>query len=159
MQDPTVLIGGMPGDNTARKDFEAAQSEKDTLVAIANHLPAGRSLGDPVDYIAYLVGLLTRTDPASIANFNLDADRGYGYLAWDWVRSEDPRDLAAPHAYRTAGPGNSPTHVYRAPVAPGAGWCSDDLVPPLGPQPPAMHQPGSDVPVRIRYIDREEKFG
>lgn len=59
-------------------------------------LPAGdisgtNPLGDPITFSTYLIGQIVG-NPAFSANFNLDADRGFGYLCWDWVRSkEDPR--------------------------------------------------------------------
>ncbi|KAH9208920.1 hypothetical protein DL95DRAFT_467302 [Leptodontidium sp. 2 PMI_412] len=49
-------------------------------------------LGDPVPFSAYLIGRIARNpnfvDPKNGkgANFNLDADCGYGYLCWDWTR-------------------------------------------------------------------------
>jgi hypothetical protein len=44
-------------------------------------------LGDPVVFSAYLIGQIAN-NPHFVSNFNLDADRGYGYLCWDWVRRE-----------------------------------------------------------------------
>lgn len=42
-------------------------------------------LGDPVPFSAYLIGQLV--NPTGYATqFNLDADRAYGYLTWDWIR-------------------------------------------------------------------------
>ena len=56
-------------------------------------------LGDPIPFSAYLMGRIV--DPGgSVADFNLDADRGYGYRCWDWVRGaatdKDPRGDAYP---------------------------------------------------------------
>jgi hypothetical protein len=48
----------------------------------------GRSpLGDPVPFSAYLIGRLANpTDYRT--QFNLDADRAYAYLTWDWIRGD-----------------------------------------------------------------------
>ncbi len=83
--DGTTLLSGSPGTSAARAAFEAATDEQATAAACSMHFPAGGHLGDPVDYGLYLVGKLT--DPNSqIPDFNLDADRGYGYHCWDWTR-------------------------------------------------------------------------
>jgi len=155
-QDAPVLMGGAPGSNVARSAYQAATSESDTLAASAAHLPAGEHLGDPVDYTAYVVAWLTRDHPADIANFNLDSDRGYGYLCWDWVRSPDVKGV--PQAFQD----KVPNRAYHAPLRPGYGWCQDDIPagtpqPPVGPDRPLMHDPTATAPdpVRIRYIDRE----
>jgi hypothetical protein len=156
MQDATALLGTKAGDDQTRKDFERAQSEAETITHAHNHLQHGETLGDPVDYIAYVVARLTRDDVGSIANFNLDADRGYGYLCWDWLRHGGVD--ADPAAFR----GNS-AYRYKAPVHPGYGWCPDDArnAAPPGTPPPTPHEParGGDNPaVRIRYIDREDRY-
>jgi hypothetical protein len=53
------------------------------------HGPDGRQtvnpLGAPVAFSAYLMGRLAAATPLT-ADFNLDSDRGYGYLCWDWNR-------------------------------------------------------------------------
>ena len=45
-------------------------------------------LGDPVPFSAYLIGRLVN-DTNYETQFNLDADRAYGYLTWDWIRRND----------------------------------------------------------------------
>lgn len=148
LSDPSVLFGAAPGNNTVRAKLENAGSEADTLAILANALPAGQHLGDPVDYTGYVIATLTRdgVNPEAVANFNLDADRGYGYLSWDWLRLKDGK--AGPQAYRT----NS-TFTYNTPASAGSGWCPDDVL--SGPQ-PGVHN--SKFPVRIRYIGREGKL-
>jgi hypothetical protein len=153
-QDVSALMGTSPGINSVRKEFENAQKEHDTLNIAHTHLPHDEHMGDPIDYTAYVVACLTRDNPDQIANFNLDADRGYGYLCWDWIRAGDV--LAAPEAFR-----NHPTdqRIYHAPLRPGSGWCDEDLLkqpPPSGG--PVMHDPINPTEVRIRYIDREDKY-
>ena len=65
-------------------------------------------------------------------------------------------------------PGTDPHghRAYHAPIAPGSGWCSDDLAPPApaGGTPtspantPSMQDETHERPVRIRYIDIEQRF-
>ena len=67
---------------------------------------AGQHLGDPVDYGVYLIGQLTgiwQSPTGYVANdwqhplpdFNLDADRGYAYQCWDYLRHA-PSDPGSP---------------------------------------------------------------
>jgi hypothetical protein len=153
--DALRMLDTAVGDAQARADFEAAGSEAQTRAAIQHHLPAGRTLGSPIDYAAYVIARLTRDQPGAITNLNLDSDRGYAYLCWDWLR--DGLFPANPAAY---GGGAAPPgpHTYQAPVAPGLAWCQHDLGTPLPGNlqpPPAAAVP--PAPVRIRYIDREKK--
>ncbi|MGI5144248.1 hypothetical protein [Streptomyces sp. CA-106110] len=76
---------------TAQTPWQTDQINEDAL----GTGPLGRSpLGDPVPFSAYLIGrLANRTNYAT--QFNLDADRAYAYLTWDWIRGmetdrEDP---------------------------------------------------------------------
>jgi hypothetical protein len=159
-QDALVLMGNSPGINTVRHEYESARTEKETLRVSHAHLPLGEHMGDPIDYTAYVVAWLTREDPGKIANFNLDADRGYGYLCWDWVRSQSDADQARPKAF-DADPVDQ--RIYRAPLRAGAGWCDEDLfrhpIPePRPPEAPLVHDPVHPTDVRIRYIDHEAKF-
>ncbi|KAH8742865.1 hypothetical protein F5882DRAFT_501242 [Hyaloscypha sp. PMI_1271] len=48
-------------------------------------------LGDPVNFSAYLIGQIAN-NPKFLSSFNLDADRGYGYLCWDWKRDNPPKN-------------------------------------------------------------------
>jgi len=42
-------------------------------------------LGDPIQFCGYLMGRILSKDGYPV-DFNLDADRGYGYRCWDWIR-------------------------------------------------------------------------
>jgi hypothetical protein len=148
--DATALTDLAAGSAAARADFEAAKSEQQTIEVQNKHLPKGRTLGSPIDFTGYVVAKLTRDNPGDITNFNLDADRGYAYLCWDWLRRG--RSIADPSAYQNQNP---PIHRYHVPVAPGYGWCDDEVV--RGPAPPP-HDAKAPQPVVIRYIDRQEKF-
>ncbi|MEV8097738.1 zinc dependent phospholipase C family protein [Kitasatospora sp. NPDC085879] len=152
-QDATVLLQPTRGDAGARTHFEGARSEAQTLEYQRTHLPRNETLGGPIDFTGYVVAKLTRDDPGAIPNFNLDSDRGYAYLCWDWLRTKD--SLAAPGPYQDAANPARSGHQYHPPVAPGHGWNDDDVI--SGPTPP-QHDPKTPQPVRLRYIDREEKF-
>jgi hypothetical protein len=150
--DATVLMASSPGDAAARVQFESAMSELETLQAQVDHLKSQRTLGGPIDFTTYLVARLTRDNPGTITNFNLDSDRGYAYLAWDWLR--DGQLTGTPEAYVDTGAAGHNLHDYPPPVAPGYGWCEEDVAPPA----PTTHDPRAPQPVKIRYIDREDKF-
>jgi Zinc dependent phospholipase C len=83
-QNANILMNNFPGDQSARSAFEGAQNPLETESACDLHLPNQKHLGDPVDYGVYLMGRLI-TD-MNIPDFNLDSDRGYGYLCWGWIR-------------------------------------------------------------------------
>ncbi len=175
-QDATVLFTPAPGDATARHDLAQAKNENETIQIARDHLRHGRHLGDPVDYSGYVVAQLTRDpagpNPPPPANFNLDSDRGYGYLCWDWLRSRD--FMATPGSWtdsqREDGhhrvwppPGQADPRAYHAPLRPGGGWCDMDLAeenapppPPGSPDRPTPHVHGANVV--IRYLDREENY-
>ena len=161
--DATALFGSLPGDPGARTQFEGSTSEAETIKLALALLRAGKHLGDPLDYAAYLIASLTRDDldPAKVANFNLDSDRGYAYLCWDWLR--DPENTAMPSGFRGLGDPssggaatNTSQHVYNRPREPGYGWNPADTGLPT--PPPGFNPADPHAAVRIRYIDRQEKF-
>jgi hypothetical protein len=163
----TVLFAGAPGSPTARAKFEASGSEAETNDLARSLLRLGQHLGDPQDYSAYVIASLTRktVDPAKVANFNLDADRGYAYLCWDWVRDATRRAMPKQAFAGNPDPGNSnqpddiSQHVYPVPIAPGYGWNSDDQIMGPGVVPVTPFNPANpQASVRIRYIGREKKF-
>ena len=111
--DATILMGNLPGTDPARAQFEAATTPHETEAASTALLStAGAHLGDPIDYGVYLMGRLTgtwtapatyvgRDDGHPLPDFNLDADRGYAYQCWDYVRhtpSVPPSGHPAPSA-------------------------------------------------------------
>ena len=165
-QDANALFGAMPGSPAARQDFETAMNEEETIERAASHLRLGQHLGNPVDYTAYVVATLTRDDLdlEKLANFNLDSDRGYAYLCWDWLR--DRQRLSAPSGFSdnvdpsTGVKDPVSRHVYPSPVEAGYGWQPDEEFQHRpGQPPPVSFDPANPkASVRIRYIDREAKF-
>jgi hypothetical protein len=123
-QNPGVLMGTgrLKGSDAARRRFEAARTPDETEAVSAELLTmAGQHLGDPVDYGMYLVGQLTGSWQSAtgylahdwqhpLPDFNLDADRGYAYQCWDYLRHapSDPKspvldlDKAYPDQWRCA---------------------------------------------------------
>ena len=146
-QDATILMNSAPGDNAVRALFEGSASPEQTIAIATTNLPE-KHLGDPVDFSAYIIAKLTRdgTDAAKLPNFNLDSDRGYGFLAWDWVRNHE--SFADPQTTRLP-----QTQKYNAPNAPGTGWNNKDLQPPAAV--PKQHDPRDTV--SVRYLDRQGK--
>ena len=163
---PTALLGGSPGSPLARSQFESATSEDQTLQRARDLLPIGQHLGDPQDYSAYVIARLTRTDidVTQLPNFNLDADRGYGYLCWDWLRDPSRRSMPAGFVGNPEpSPPNLPTdvsqHVYPSPVQPGYGWQGLEEFDHGGGSSPKSFDPDDPgASVRIRYIHHENKF-
>jgi hypothetical protein len=163
--DATALFGAMPGSESARKRFEEARNEQATIDLGKELVPKGQHLGDPVDYCTYLIAWLTRDglDMASIANFNLDSDRGYAYLCWDWLRDAERR--SSPHGFKSEGDpslGGALTdvsrHVYPSPTTPGYGWDPEDEFEHAGKPPPVSFDSNDpSAGVKIRYIHWESK--
>jgi len=103
-----LLETNAPISNTARQLYEDAGCPADTDLytqAFVLHHGDGRfgegnypdtnPLGDPVIFSTYLIGQIA-DNPKFLSSFNLDADRGYGYLCWDWVREALPPNSTQP---------------------------------------------------------------
>lgn len=86
---PDVFFRGRPADVRARGQYEAARTPRATDSLNMRHLLIDTDLesplGDAVPFAAYLIGRLTN-DAGYDTQFNLDSDRAYGYLTWDWIR-------------------------------------------------------------------------
>ncbi len=79
-------------DAQARKGYEESGSPMETDRLNTAHItPQTQSspLGDPIPFTAYLIGRVLN-DRGYSAQFNLDSDRAFGYLTWDWAREQDP---------------------------------------------------------------------
>lgn len=107
----------------------------------ADHNP----LGDPIQFSGYLMGQILSTATYDV-DFNLDADRGFGYRCWDWIRdARQPPQTALngrhqPYTVPQVEPEGSP-------VPSGAGDA------PAWPGAPSPDSPGRrETPIRLRYL-------
>ncbi|MDT5188838.1 MAG: hypothetical protein QOI28_1089 [Mycobacterium sp.] len=138
---PDSLLGSAPGHPEHRPAYEAAYSPAITdalneeLIRLAR-LP-GNPLGDPIPFSSYLIGRIL-SDTGYPVDFNLDADRGYGYRCWDWTRDGG----------YTAKSGRGQPYV-QPDVAP-EGATSDGNATPWYGVPPPRDTP---IPVKLHYID------
>jgi hypothetical protein len=165
---PTVLfqING-PASNRMRLDYEGAGCPEQTdayneeFIGRARFtngypMPGGTEpglisgtnpLGDPIVFSSYLVGQIAG-NPQFRSNFNLDADRGFGYLCWDWVR--DPNAPAT----------NKRNQPYFKPVTPPEGSVGEWEYPEptaVGQDPPPLYESSPAHPnwtLKLEYRGR-----
>jgi hypothetical protein len=94
-----------PVDPAIRARYEHSQTPAETDILNHEYLLDDRRpvspLGDPVPFSAYLIGQLANSAQKSAevpqiadrrvydTQFNLDSDRNYAYLTWDWLRGEE----------------------------------------------------------------------
>jgi hypothetical protein len=103
---------------TAQTPWQTDQANED-LIGAKQHL-RNSPLGDPVPFSAYLIGRLV--NPTGYATqFNLDADRGYAYLTWDWIRRDDAKpggttDMGFPYQLPVVPPWNTRDWNQNTPV-------------------------------------------
>jgi hypothetical protein len=80
-----------PVDRETRAAYEQAQHPWETDVLNDQHIGPRRlgvsPLGDPVPFSCYLIGQLAN-DTGYSTQFNLDSDRAFAYLTWDWIRNK-----------------------------------------------------------------------
>ncbi|WP_170133107.1 zinc dependent phospholipase C family protein [Arthrobacter livingstonensis] len=150
-----LLSTTAPTSNAARVDYEGAGCPSDTDSHNSQYIQhpsrgqRGESmnpLGDPAVFSAYLIGQIAN-NPRFIANFNLDADRGYAYLCWDWDRMKAGQDA----------PKDGQLHPFPPPVVWPEGadaWVRPDPVPVdtdpqyANPLPLQLHYPGRECNVQ-----------
>jgi hypothetical protein len=93
-------------------------------------------LGDPVPFSAYLIGRLAN-DTNYQTQFNLDADRAYAYLTWDWIRRDDQPPQ-----------GKTPMNfAYQLPVV--LPWLAAPLADPSIPN----NRWNPNTPMQLDYVD------
>jgi len=82
-----------PVNVEARSAYEKAQTPYETDLLNERYLGPRAikfsPLGDPIPFSAYLIGQLAN-DTGYSTQFNLDSDRAFAYLTWDWIRN-DPK--------------------------------------------------------------------
>jgi hypothetical protein len=122
--DARVLMNHLPGSNAARVDYEKAATPADSESASDANLPAGRHLGDSVDYSVYVMSRLANGQ--ALPDFNLDADRGYGYKCWEWDRRPDRSWTPSPTGILA-----NAKYKFNEPCTIPEGFCQN---PPAGPR-------------------------
>jgi hypothetical protein len=84
-----------PVNAEVRSRYEQAQNPYETDQLNEQFLGSDRlrvsPLGDPIPFSAYLISQLVN-DTEYSTQFNLDSDRAFAYLTWDWIRSPDTTD-------------------------------------------------------------------
>ncbi len=172
---PTVLFEHEgPASNRMRRDYQLSQCPEQTdsyneefigRAPFTNGYPVPdgtadedisgtNPLGDPIIFSAYLIGQIAG-NPKFQSNFNLDADRGFGYLCWDWIR--DPKNQTH----------NERNQQYDKPVTPPEGtvgeWTYPDPMPKDQSPPPLYTSiPGEEQrTLKLHYRGRvcEERGG
>jgi hypothetical protein len=158
-------IGAMPDvffrtnekvDASVRAEYEAAQTPWDTDALNEQQIGPdrlGRSpIGDPIPFSIHLISQIA-TGPEYATQFNLDSDRAFAYLTWDWVR--------APKETNTDFKGNT----YHVPLVPPEGTAPMVPTPVLDPNgivdPNPSHQWGNGAnplvhgatPLELVYVD------
>jgi hypothetical protein len=95
---PDILLETqLPASNFERLSYEMATLPlhtdrlNDNLIVQGGFSSSGSKrispLGGPISFTAYLMGRIAG-DENYDADFNLDSDRGYGYLCWGWNRDQ-----------------------------------------------------------------------
>ncbi len=105
-----LLENNVPVNEGLVEKYSSAPTPFDTDTISFNEVTADQNMGDPVNFSSFLMWQLARAELGKdIADWNLDADRGYAYKCWDWNRQDK-------------GPGNVLTdtegHQYVAPCTP-----------------------------------------
>jgi hypothetical protein len=133
-----------PVDAEVRLAYEQAQTPLDTdnlnTTQLAQRDLRFSPLGDPIPFSCHLIAQLAN-DTGYSTQFNLDSDRGFAYLTWDWIRN----DASVPPAHGVLG------LTYATPKVPpqnAPGWTqgADALQlkykdPPAAPKPPPPPPP------------------
>ena len=140
-----LFLGGHVGDPNQRPEYEGAYSPAITDALNREHImltrEGGNPLGDPVPFSSYLIGRILSEEGYPV-DFNLDADRGYGYLCWDWTR--DPSHTATNYRGQT----------YAQPIIPPEGATKDGGATPWFGAKPDSNGRVRQQPLQLQYIDR-----
>jgi len=107
-----------PVDEQIRRAYEACQTpwETDLLnIEVLGRRGLGvNPLGDPIPFSCHLIGQLAN-DTGYSTQWNLDSDRAFAYLTWDWVRNTKATEVGG-------GPLNLPFHPPIEPPQGMDGW-------------------------------------
>ncbi|SEI20751.1 hypothetical protein [Paraburkholderia hospita] len=137
-----------PVNPEIRSSYESAQTPWATDKLNETYLLKERvprsPLGDPVPFSAYLIGRLANETGYS-AQFNLDSDRAFAYLNWDWVR--DANNMETPDL--------GTDFNFAKPVIPPAGAKEWHVVSAGNPPKTSFIDP--PLPLQLRYPDSPEE--
>jgi hypothetical protein len=142
--DEVFFRTGRPVQVNQRTEYEKAptpahtDSLNETFIghsATTDHSP----LGDPMQLCAYLMGQVCAPEYAYDTDFNLDADRGYGYRCWDWIRQS---------ATNTDHRGQS----YDVPVIPPEGCDTSFETTPVEERWSGAGPDARQIPIQLRYV-------
>ena len=129
-------------DPEALKNYETSLHPQDTDVLNRRYIQFDEfrrsPLGDAIPFGCYLIGRILN-DRSYDTHFNLDADRAYGYLTWDWLRDGPLIDADLPGV------------TYVPPVTPPQ--MAVDTAPPPPPDPPPHQWNDPLNPLLMEYID------
>jgi hypothetical protein len=126
---PDELFVDLAAEPQIRDALEEALGPPDADQAGRFIDPDG-NLGDAVGFSKYLLWLLTRDamqkngDEVPITDWNLDADRGYGYQCWDWNRRAG-HPIDDPEGNPFDEPCTWPSQAYEADEHPDRAWDAD----------------------------------
>jgi hypothetical protein len=132
-----LLENAIPTNEGLVKKYAAAADPFETDMISFSNVTAEQNLGDPVNFSSFLIWQLARRELKNeVPNWNLDADRGYGYKCWDWNRQakDGPAALIL---------SDTEGHPYLAPCTP----------PPQTEETPGYNP---DLPLKLYYLDRED---
>ena len=114
---PDVLFEDTATDPAIRDALESAPDEQ-AANAVGPSLRANQHLGDAVGFSSYLIWLESRDNPqpneggaVPLVDWNLDADRGYGYHCWDWNRNASAEGVKDPEGYKFQPPCTWPSQA------------------------------------------------
>ncbi len=131
-----LLENNVPVNEGLIERYTAAPTSFETDTISVNEVTHENHMGDPVNFSSFLMWQLARPDiQKAVADWNLDADRGYAYKCWDWNRQS--KELGSGSVLTDA-----EGHPYMAPCTP-------------PPQTKVMaYDP--NVPLKIHYLDEDD---
>ncbi|MBS1911227.1 MAG: zinc dependent phospholipase C family protein [Bacteroidetes bacterium] len=132
---PDALLGNdIPTTESVVEKYANAATPHDTDHISFSEVTDVHNLGDPVNFSSFMMWDLARPETTEMPDWNLDADRGYGYKCWDWNRHSDK--LGEPKPLK-----DTEGHPYFAPCTP----------PPQTNEADGRYNP--DQPLKIYYLD------
>ncbi len=116
---PDILFKPVPTDANVRDQLETSPSPEWVDQNARTLLGADVHLGDATSFSAYQIWLHTRApldkeNDVPYVDWNLDADRGYGYRQWDWNRDANAPKHTDPNQHDYPPPCTWPPQVQKA---------------------------------------------